>query len=97
MLLLIKLAWRNMFRNARRTALASLAIGVGLAGLIFTDALMIGMVESMIRTATDSFLGHGQVQGVDSHTGSVGPTQPSNLQRYAQSRPPLLANTRFDV
>ena len=61
MLLLIKLAWRNMFRNARRTALASLAIGVGLAGLIFTDALMIGMVESMIRTATDSFLGHGQV------------------------------------
>ncbi len=61
MLLLIKLAWRNMFRNTRRTALASLAIGVGLAGLIFTDALMIGMVESMIRTATDTFLGHGQV------------------------------------
>ena len=61
MLLLIKLAWRNMFRNTRRTALASLAIGVGLAGLIFTDALMIGMVESMIRTATDTFLGHGQI------------------------------------
>ena len=61
MLLLIRLAWRNMFRNTRRTALASLAIGVGLAGLIFTDALMIGMVESMIRTATDTFLGHGQI------------------------------------
>ena len=39
--MLIRLAWRNIFRNSRRTILAGLAIGVGLAALIFTDALTI--------------------------------------------------------
>jgi len=57
----IKLAWRNMFRNKRRTLLASLAIGVGLAALIFTEALVIGMEENMIQSATSTFLGEGQI------------------------------------
>ncbi len=61
MLFLMKIAWRNTFRNTRRTILASLAIGIGLAALIFTDGLMIGMSDSIIRTATDTFMGHGQI------------------------------------
>ena len=28
-----KLAWRNIFRNKRRTIIASVAIGIGLAAL----------------------------------------------------------------
>ncbi|MBS1271752.1 MAG: Lipoprotein-releasing system transmembrane protein LolE [Candidatus Marinimicrobia bacterium] len=56
-----KLAWRNMFRNKRRTLLASLAIGVGLAALIFTDALVLGMENNMIQSATSTFLGEGQI------------------------------------
>ena len=59
--LLARLAWRNIFRNTRRTVLAGLAIGVGLAARIFVDALMIGMNESMIRSATDTFLGQAQI------------------------------------
>ena len=61
MFFLLKIACRNLFRNTRRTVLSSLAIGIGLASLIFTDAVIIGMSETMIRTATDTFLGHGQV------------------------------------
>ena len=57
----MKIAWMNTFRNARRTLLAGLAIGIGLAALIFTDGLMIGMSDSIIRIATDTFMGHGQV------------------------------------
>ena len=57
----IKLAWRNMFRNKRRTILASLAIGVGLAALIFTEALVLGMEDNMIQSATSTFLGEGQI------------------------------------
>ena len=60
-LILIKLAWKNIFRNKRRTLIASIAIGIGLAALIFVDALMLGMAENMIRTATASFLGDGQI------------------------------------
>jgi ABC-type lipoprotein release transport system permease subunit len=61
MKLLIRLAWRNIMRNRRRTLLSGLAVGIGLASMIFVDALMDGMIESMIRTATDTFLGHGQI------------------------------------
>ncbi len=60
-LILIKLAWRNIFRNKRRTLIAAIAIGIGLAALIFVDALMIGMTENMVRTATASFLGDAQI------------------------------------
>ena len=64
-LILIKLAWRNLFRNKRRTIIASIAIGIGLAALIFTDALWVGMEENMVRTATASFLGDGQIHRKD--------------------------------
>ncbi len=61
MISLIKLAFRNVLRNKRRTFLAGIAIGIGLAALIFSDALIIGMAETMIKTATDTFLGHAQI------------------------------------
>ena len=60
-MILVKLAWRNIFRNKRRTFIAAVAIGIGLAALIFVDAFMIGMRENMIRTATASFLGEAQI------------------------------------
>ncbi len=61
MRLYLKLAVRNLFRNKRRTFIAGTAIGIGLAALIFTDALIIGMEENMIASATQSFLGEGQI------------------------------------
>ena len=60
-LILVKLAWRNVFRNKRRTLIAATAISIGLAALIFVDAFMIGMRKNMIRTATASFLGEAQI------------------------------------
>ncbi len=57
----IKLAWRNIFRNKRRTIIASIAIGIGLASLIITDAFMLGMRQNMIKSATASFLGEAQL------------------------------------
>jgi ABC-type lipoprotein release transport system permease subunit len=61
MFIFLKLAWRNLFRNKRRTLIAGTAIGIGLAALIFTDALWIGMEKNMIHSATSSFLGEGQI------------------------------------
>lgn len=57
----IKLAWRNLLRNKRRTFIAGTAIGIGLAALIFTDALMVGMNDHLIHSGTASFLGEAQV------------------------------------
>ena len=61
MTMLIKLAWRNISRNKRRTFLSGLAIGLGLASMIFVLSIYDGMLRSMIRTATASFLGEGQI------------------------------------
>ncbi|MFH1367792.1 MAG: FtsX-like permease family protein [Elusimicrobiota bacterium] len=61
----LKLAWRNMFRNKRRTAIAGFAIGMGLASLIFVDALVKGMEKNMIESATSSFLGEAQIHETD--------------------------------
>lgn len=59
--ILTKLAWRNVFRNKRRTLIAGTAIGIGLAALIYVDALMLGMEINMIDSATSSFMGEGQI------------------------------------
>jgi len=61
----IKLAWRNLFRNKRRSLIAGIAIGLGLASLIFVDALIIGMKDNMVASATSSFLGEGQIHHKD--------------------------------
>lgn len=55
MMLFLKLAWRNLFRNKRRTLLAGLMIGLGLAAMITTDAIAIGTIDNMISSATDTF------------------------------------------
>ena len=57
----IRLAWRNILRNKRRTFVAGIAIGIGLASLIFVDAMIIGMKNTMLHSATASFLGEGQI------------------------------------
>jgi len=59
--LMMKLAWRNILRNKRRTFIAGTAIGIGLAAMIFTDALFEGMARYMIRSATASFMGDAQI------------------------------------
>lgn len=59
----MKLAWRNVFRNKRRTIIASIAIGVGLASLLFTVALTEGMKINMIHSSTSSFLGEAEIHG----------------------------------
>ena len=65
MRLYLKLAIRNLFRNKRRTFIAGSAIGIGLAALIFTDALIIGMEVNMVASATESYLGEGQIHHQD--------------------------------
>ncbi len=61
MLVFWKMAWRNLFRNKRRTLIAGTAIGIGLASLIFVDALILGMEANMVSSATGTFLGEGQI------------------------------------
>lgn len=56
-----KLAWRNLWRNHRRTLIMMTAIAVGVWAMIFMTALMRGMVNDMIRDGIEAL--PGTVQG----------------------------------
>ncbi|MGV6827600.1 MAG: ABC transporter permease [bacterium] len=56
-----RLAWRNLWRNHRRTAIMLSAIVVGVWAMIFMTALMRGMVDDMIQDGIDALPGLVQV------------------------------------
>ena len=60
-MLLLKLAWRNLFRNVRRTVLTVMLVGFSLVALILTDGIMIGIQESMVGTITETLAGEVQI------------------------------------
>ena len=59
------LAWRNMWRNHRRTIVMISAITIGVWAMIFMTALMRGMVNDMIRDGIRALPGHVQVHHVE--------------------------------
>ncbi|OUR80304.1 hypothetical protein A9Q75_10785 [Colwellia psychrerythraea] len=62
--LISRLAKRSIFRNTRRTLLTVLLISCSLAAILFTDAFVRGMVETMVKISTQTFLGEGQIHRV---------------------------------
>ncbi len=56
-----KMAWRNLWRNWRRTMIATVAIILGLILLIFMDALIAGSDQAMFGNAVRMYGGNIQV------------------------------------
>lgn len=57
----IKLAWRNIWRNWRRTILTSLAVAFGMISIIFTYSYIAGVTESIYRSLIETELGHVKI------------------------------------
>ncbi len=57
----IKMAWRNMWRNWRRTLIASVAIVLGMVLLIFMDAVIRGSDQAIYSNAVRLYGGNVQV------------------------------------
>jgi ABC-type lipoprotein release transport system permease subunit len=55
------LAWRNLWRNHRRTLIMLAAISIGAWAMIFMTSLMRGMVNDMLRDGVRALPGHVQV------------------------------------
>jgi ABC-type lipoprotein release transport system permease subunit len=63
--ILTMLAWRNLWRNHRRTFIMLGAISIGAWAMIFMTALTQGMVNEMIRDGISALPGHVQVHHPD--------------------------------
>lgn len=57
----LTLAWRNLWRNKRRTILALVAIGLSQALVLVYDGVLRGYADWMLEVITGPMLGHVQV------------------------------------
>jgi ABC-type lipoprotein release transport system permease subunit len=55
------MAWRNLWRNYRRTLIMLLAIAVGVWAMIFLTSLLRGMVDDMVKQGIAALPGHVQL------------------------------------
>jgi len=60
-MLSLKLAWRNLFRNTRRTILTSILISSSLVVLILVDGVILGVTDIMVSGITHTLEGEAQV------------------------------------
>jgi ABC-type lipoprotein release transport system permease subunit len=76
------MAWRNIWRNPRRTAVILIAVVIGVWSMVFLGALMRGIVKGMIDNGIKTLTGHiqlhpsGYIQNpsVDHHIATAGET-----------------------
>jgi ABC-type lipoprotein release transport system permease subunit len=61
MIVYVKMAWRNMWRNWRRTLIATIAIVLGLILLIFMDAAIRGSDQAIFGNAVRLYGGNVQI------------------------------------
>lgn len=59
---LFKLAWRNVWRNKRRTLITLASIGFGLAALLFQQSLIKSLQDQIVEKSTRTYTAHIQVQ-----------------------------------
>ena len=90
----LRLAWRNLWRNHRRTLIMLAAVIVGAWAMIFMTALMRGMVDDMVKDGIRTLPGHVQVHHPSyrddpSVANSLAP--PSGDLRAALDRPDVVA------
>ncbi|MGS0674026.1 ABC transporter permease [Shewanella sp. 125m-1] len=62
---LFVLAWRNLWRNGRRTLILLLAISFGVWSMIVVSAFLRGMVDGMNQTSLNNLPGEIQIHQVD--------------------------------
>ena len=101
-LLLSSLAWRNLWRNPRRTGVMLTAVAMGVWAMIFMNALMRGMTDEMVRNGLNTLPGEAQILHPDyrsdpSVVNSIAPPGDS-LRAWLDSSPRVKAwTTRVQV
>ena len=59
--MLIKLAWRNIWRNKKRSFITITAIVVAVFLAILMRSMQLGMYDNMIQNVVGSYSGHVQI------------------------------------
>jgi putative ABC transport system permease protein len=57
----VRLGWRNLWRNPRRSVITALGLGTAFLILIVLSGLLAGIREQLVRNGTELMLGHVQI------------------------------------
>ncbi|MFH1726370.1 MAG: ABC transporter permease [Elusimicrobiota bacterium] len=82
--MLLRLAWRNLWRNRRRSLLTVSSIAVGLAAVMFGQSLIRSFQRQMIEKSTGVMLGHVQVQAAGVQNRRIPEKLLSNPERFRE-------------
>ena len=89
-----QMAWRNIWRNPRRTIVIMTAVIIGVWAMIFLGALMRGISEQMVRNGIATLTGHIQIH----HTGfKEDPVIENSIDKPAVVETALLENLPPDA
>lgn len=91
-MLFLSMAWRNVWRNRRRSLLTILAISLGLAFNIFMRSIGDGFHEQMVDNSVRSHIGHLEVHRAGYHDNpGINKTLPApeEVERAIQTLPAL--------
>jgi ABC-type lipoprotein release transport system permease subunit len=58
----LSIAWRNLWRNPRRTLIILTAIVIGIGSMVVLSALSRGMIDGMVDNAINNLVGHIRIQ-----------------------------------
>ena len=89
MWMLVKLAWRSLWRNRRRTLITITSIALGMTCALFFIALADGMYKKLIDQAVRMEAGHVAVEHPEYHDA---PAVDRFVHSVAAVREPLSAN-----
>ncbi len=61
----IKIAWRNLWRNRKRTAITSASILFAVFFALLMRSMQLGTYDNMIKNAIETYMGFIQIQNID--------------------------------
>lgn len=66
-MMLLRLAWRNIWRNRRRSSIILTSIVIGVTAMLFTDSLMRGFMNQMFQNQLGAHTSHMQIHAAGFH------------------------------
>lgn len=90
---LLRIAWKNIWRNKRRSLVMMAALACGLWGGLFSWGIMQGMADAMVNTAIDRDITHIQIHAPsyrEEKSFEQSLVQPERVLVYLRSLPVVL-------
>lgn len=88
--MLLKIAWRNIWRNKRRSLIVLSSVAVGFVAIMLNDSLSIGMIQQIFENQIGSFVSHIQIHQKGFNDNKVIQKvvpDPSHVERVLQNTP----------